>query len=183
MHQAETRQAQQDSIQMLEKAHIVLTAAEKKQVEVCDYNLGQLRTIGTQIVIYANTRRCCAKEIILFPNQICPEHIHPPIGNYPGKEETFRCRWGEVYLYVPGAPARKPKARVPVERRPHFRVWHEIRLKPGQQYTLREQTLHWFQAGPQGAIVSEFSTQSYDEQDVFTDPDIMRLTNLKKQSK
>ena len=183
MKPAEIRRAQKKTIQMLEKAHVVLTATEKKQVEVCDYNLGQLDTIGTQIVIYANTKRCCAKEIILFPYQICPEHIHPKIGNYPGKEETFRCRWGEVYLYVPGAPARKPKARVSAERRAHFRVWHEIILKPGQQYTLQEKTLHWFQAGPQGAVVSEFSTQSYDEKDIFSDPEITRLTNLEKHSK
>ena len=183
MHQAEIKKAQIKSIRMLEKAHVVLTAAEKKQVEVCDYNLGQLSVIGTQIVIYANTKRCCAKEIILFPYQICPEHIHPQLQNYPGKEETFRCRWGEVYLYVPGTPARKPKARIPAERRAHFRVWREIILKPGQQYTLLEKTLHWFQAGPQGAVVSEFSTQSYDDKDIFTDPEITRLTNLKRLSK
>jgi D-lyxose ketol-isomerase len=35
-------------------------------------------------------------------------------------------------------------------------------------------TLHWFQGGPQGAIVSEFSTRSRDEFDIFTDPDIRR---------
>ena len=31
-------------------------------------------------------------------------------------------------------------------------------------------TLHWFQAGDEGAIVSEFSTRSYDEFDIFTNP-------------
>jgi len=35
--------------------------------------------------------------------------------------------------------------------------------------------LHWFQAGPEGAIISEFSTQSHDETDIFTDPDIIRV--------
>jgi D-lyxose ketol-isomerase len=34
--------------------------------------------------------------------------------------------------------------------------------------------LHWFQAGPEGAVISEFSTQSRDEADVFTDPRIVR---------
>jgi D-lyxose ketol-isomerase len=57
-------------------------------------------------------------------------------------------------------------------------VWHEIVLKPGEQYTLREKTLHWFQAGPEGAIVSEFSTRSYDDRDIFSDPDIRRVSNL-----
>ncbi len=172
------REVQQRTIQMLEDAQIALTANEKQQIEVCDYNLGDVETIGTQIVIYVNTQRTCAKELILFPWQICPEHIHPQLGDYPGKEETFRCRRGEVYLYVPGEPVKNPKARIPEERRKHFRVWHEIVLRPGEQYTLKEQTLHWFQAGPAGAIVSEFSTPSFDDKDIFTDPDITRISNL-----
>lgn len=178
--EAEIREAQEESIAMLEQAGITLTEKEKANVEICDYNLGELDRIGTEIVIYVNTARCCAKEIILFPWQLCPEHLHPQIGDYPGKEETFRCRWGEVYLYVPGEPATDPLARVPEERRDHFTVWHEVVLRPGDQYTLSEQTKHWFQAGPEGAVVSEFSTQSYDGKDTFTDPDITRLSNLEQ---
>jgi D-lyxose ketol-isomerase len=53
-------------------------------------------------------------------------------------------------------------------------VWREVCLQPGEQYTLMPDTPHWFQAGPQGAIVSEFSTRSTDEHDVFTDPRIAR---------
>jgi D-lyxose ketol-isomerase len=163
---------------MLDRAGIVLSPAERLCVEVCDYNLGNLPSIGTEIVIYVNTERVCAKELVLFPWQICPEHIHPQLGSYPGKEETFRCRWGEVYLYVPGQPCPSPRARVPEQGRDHFRVWHEIVLRPGDQHTLREQTLHWFQAGPHGAIVSEFSTRSFDSQDIFTDPGIRRVSNI-----
>ena len=37
-------------------------------------------------------------------------------------------------------------------------------------------TLHWFQAVDEGAIVSEFSTRSRDEFDIFTDPRIRRAT-------
>lgn len=36
-------------------------------------------------------------------------------------------------------------------------------------------TRHWFKAGPQGAVVSEFSTENTDEYDIFTDPRIKRL--------
>ena len=36
-------------------------------------------------------------------------------------------------------------------------------------------TLHWFQAGPEGAVISEFSTRSFDEYDIFTDPRIQRI--------
>ena len=49
-------------------------------------------------------------------------------------------------------------------------------LQPGDQYTIPPDTLHWFQAGDQGAIVSEFSTQSRDDLDVFSDPRVRRTT-------
>jgi D-lyxose ketol-isomerase len=37
---------------------------------------------------------------------------------------------------------------------------------------------HWFQAGDEGAVVSEFSTHSTDENDIFTDPSIGRATKV-----
>jgi D-lyxose ketol-isomerase len=158
-----------------EKAGIVLNDDEKARLEVADFGLENLEQIGLQITTYINTDRCCAKELVLFPWQICPEHRHPAIGNSSGKEETFRCRWGEVYLYVEGPPAPDPKAKVPQDRNNHLSVWNEIVLLPGDQYTLQPNTLHWFQGGPEGAVVSEFSTASVDEEDVFTDPDIARI--------
>ena len=69
---------------------------------------------------------------------------------------------------------RKPKAIIPKARKEHFTVLHEVVLMPGDQYTLPPNTLHWFQAGPRGAVVSEFSTSSDDASDIFTDPLINR---------
>ena len=78
----------------------------------------------------------CAKELVLFPRQTCPEHRHPPVAGEPGKEETFRCRWGQVFLYIPGEPAANPKAKPPKGREDTYTVWHEVVLNPGDQYTL-----------------------------------------------
>ena len=50
----------------------------------------------------------------------------------------------------------------------------ELVLRPGDQHTIPPDTLHSFRAGDEGAIVSEFSTQSRDESDVFSDPRIVR---------
>ncbi len=172
----QVEQAQKRALEFLDRACIAVTEEEKRRIEVADFGLGRLEEIGLELLVYVNTDRVCAKELVLFPWQICPEHKHPPVLGEPGKEETFRCRWGEVYLYVPGEPAAEPRARVPEDRKRWFTVWHEIVLKPGDQYTLPPNTLHWFQAGPEGAIVSEFSTTSRDEYDVFTDPDIQRET-------
>ncbi|MBC7765257.1 MAG: D-lyxose/D-mannose family sugar isomerase [Hyphomonadaceae bacterium] len=167
--------ARKRAISFLEKAHIVLTEKEKDEMEVADFGLNELEQTGLQLVVYCNTERCCAKEIILFPKQTCPEHRHPAIEVEAGKEETFRCRWGTVYLYVEGERTAQPKATPPVGRKSFYTVWHEIILNPGEQYTLFPNTLHWFQAGQEGAVISEFSTKSRDELDVFTDPYIKRV--------
>jgi D-lyxose ketol-isomerase len=139
---------------MLAEAGIVLTPAERDAIEIADFGLGDLDRYGLQIVVYVNTERVCAKELVMFPRQTCPEHRHPPVGDDPGKEETFRCRTGLVHLHVDGHG--------------------EIVLRPGEQFTIPPDTLHWFQAGDEGAVVSEFSTRSRDETDVFTDPRIVR---------
>jgi len=168
--------AQERARKFFAQANIVLTDDEGKQIEIADFGLGILETIGLALVVYVNTERVCAKELVLFPRQTCPEHRHPPIGNAPGKEETFRCRWGTVYLYVTGEHTAHPAAQLPQGKEATFTVWHEVILHPGQQYTILPDTLHWFQAGDEGAVVSEFSTRSRDEYDIFTDQGIQRAT-------
>ena len=151
MNNAEARER---AAAMLVEAGIVLTPQERERIEIADFGLGRLEEVGLQIVVYVNTDRVCAKELVLFPHQRCPEHRHPPFEDQPGKEETFRVRRGAVRLHVEGAG--------------------DIELGPGEQYTIPPNTLHWFEARDEGAIVSEFSTTSRDALDVFTDPGIMR---------
>ena len=170
--------AQKRALEYFDKAGIVLTEEEKKNIEVADLGLGRLEELGLELLTYINTERCCAKELILFPRQTCPEHRHPSVKGESGKEETFRCRYGKVYLYVPGDPTPSPKALIPEDKKDTFTVWHEIELDPGEQYTLAPDTLHWFQAGDEGAVISEFSTTSRDEIDIFTDPEIARITEI-----
>jgi D-lyxose ketol-isomerase len=147
-------EARERAAAMLDEAGIVLTPHEREQIEIADFGLGRLDEIGLQIVVYVNTDRVCAKELVLFPHQRCPEHRHPPVEGQPGKEETFRVRRGAVHLHVEGAD--------------------EIVLEPGDQYTIPPNTRHSFEAGDEGAIVSEFSTRSRDALDVFTDPRVVR---------
>ena len=174
--QQQLRDARARTRGYLERAGIVLTLDESENIEVADFGLGELETTGLALVVYVNTERVCAKELVLFPRQTCPEHRHPPVEDTPGKEETFRCRWGLVYLYVEGAVTNNPAAKLPRGREHTYTVWHEVVLLPGQQYTIPPDTWHWFQAGDEGAIVSEFSTRSRDEFDIFTDPEIRRAT-------
>lgn len=172
MKRSEIITAQKRAIEMLSRAGIAITEEEARNLEVADFGLERLEAEGLEIITYANNDRYCGKELMLFPHQTCPEHKHPPVMGRPGKQETFRCRKGEVYLYVPGERTEQMKATIPSE---YYTVFHEIILKPGEQYTLTPETLHWFQAGSEGAIVSEFSSPSVDEADIFTDPNIKRI--------
>jgi D-lyxose ketol-isomerase len=149
----EQREAQAYAAEQLAAAGVVLTDADRDSIEVADFGLGRLRDIGLMVLVYVNTDRYCAKELVLYPAQTCPEHRHPPFDGTPGKEETFRCRSGLVRLYLDD---------------------EEIVLRPGEQRTIPPDTLHWFQAGDEGAVVSEFSSASRDDLDVFTDPEIRR---------
>ena len=153
----EHREAQAYAAEQLAAAGIELTTSEHEQVEVADFGLGRLREIGLQLLVYVNTDRYCAKELVLYPGQTCPEHRHPPFDGTPGKEETFRCRRGTVVLNVEG---------------------ETIMLGPGDQYTIPPDTRHWFKAGAELAVVSEFSSTSRDDLDIFTDPAIRRAPEL-----
>ena len=171
--------AQKKALDYFRKAGIVLTEKEEKAIEVADFGLGDLKNIGLELLVYVNTERVCAKELVLFPRQTCPEHRHPGRGSLPGKEETFRCRMGKVYLYLPGETLGSPEIGGLEKYADSFTVFHEIELNPGEQYTLPPDTLHWFRAGDEGAVVSEFSTTSTDDADIFTDQAINRFTKLK----
>ncbi|MCJ7680866.1 MAG: D-lyxose/D-mannose family sugar isomerase [Candidatus Aminicenantes bacterium] len=162
--------------QLLDSAGIVITPEEKRGMEIADAGLDDMERIGLQVVVYENNDRYCAKEIILLPRQMFPEHRHPPIDDWNiGKQETFRCRWGTLYLYVEGDPTTEPKARVPGTYAPYLTAWKEVVLRPGEQCTLPPDTRHWFQSGNEGCVVSEFSSASLDETDVFTDPRVKRI--------
>lgn len=167
-------EAQRRALEFLNRAGIRLTEKERQSIEIADFGLGRLDETGLELVTYVNTKRYCAKELVLFPGQTCPEHLHPSIGSDPGKTETFRCRLGTVFLYVDGPPSSKIQARPPQGDENWYTVFHEVRLSPGDQFTIAAGTRHWFQAGPEGAVVSEFSSTSRDESDVFTDPRIRR---------
>lgn len=166
---------QRKTAQQLFRANIVLTDQEVEHIEVVDFGLNKLEKLGLELITYINTERVCAKELVLFPFQTCPEHLHPDTPYGQGKEETFRCRSGLVYLYVEGENKNPINGIIPETT---VTVFHEIILTPGMQYTIYPNTKHWFQAGLEGAIVSEFSTRSTDEYDVFTDERIIRAVKI-----
>lgn len=177
LSRAHVEMARQQAAAMLRDNGVILTPEEEATIEIADFGLGELDRQGLQLVTYVNNERYCAKELVLFPHQTCPQHRHPPINGRPGKQETFRCRYGLVFLYVEGDASPHPTCLPPCGSREAYTVRHEIRLGPGEQYTILPDTWHWFQAGDDGAIVSEFSSTSTDEADIFLDPRVVRTPN------
>ena len=172
------KELQNTTLEYFKKANICITEEEKSNIQLSDFGLDDIYKTGLQLIVYVNTQRVCSKEMVLLPHQTCPQHTHPNIGSNLGKEETFRCRWGKVYLYVAGDATKSPKCKAVKGKEDYYTVWHEVALNPGEQYTIVPNTLHWFQSGDEGAVVSEFSTSSTDELDIFTDPAIIRATKL-----
>lgn len=170
----QVEEARSRALAYLMKAGIILTPQEQESIAILDFGLNDPERIGAQVVTYISNERYCAKELVLFPHQILPEHWHPsPVEGHPGKLETYRCRWGLVYLYVEGEVTPNPYGKPPEDRQA-FTAWHQVVLRVGQQYTVGPNTRHWMQAGGQGAVISEFSSPCRDEQDLFTDPRVNR---------
>ena len=161
---------------MINKAGVPVRPEERDRIEVADLGLGELQQSGLMIMTLLATQELAIKLIALYPWQACPQHRHPVVGDYPGKEETFRGLMGEVYLYVPGEPTPNPRARLPEHRYPHYSVWHEVVLGPGDQHYSPPNEWHWFQAGPEGAVMWSWSSRPSDYQDDFSDPEVTRRT-------
>lgn len=159
------------TLALLMKAGIILTPAEQETIGVYDFGLNYAACMGVQSVTYVNDPHFSARELVLFPHQICPEHSHHGgREGTGGRQETLRCRWGIVYLYVEGEPTPNPYGMPPDDRRA-FTARHQVVLRPGQQYTVAPDTRHWLQAGAQGAVVTELSSGHGGT--VYTDPRVV----------
>jgi len=176
---AEYLEARERASELFRLAGIVLRPDELEHIEVVDLGLGELEQTGLQILTLLETEDLGVKVLALFPNQTFAQHRHPPVGDYPGKEETLRTQLGELYLYLPGEPTPDSRACSPAHRAHTYTVWHETILRPGDQVTCAPDTPHWFQAGPEGAVVWSFSSRPTDVQDVFTDREVKRQTVIR----
>ena len=64
--------------EFLAQAHIAVTPEEVAEIEIADFGLSDVEHIGLEILVYMNSPRYCAKELVLFPGQTCPMYVSPP---------------------------------------------------------------------------------------------------------
>ena len=121
--------ARERAATLLREAGIALTRSEAAEIEVADFGLSRLEETGLEVVVYVNTDRVCAKELVMFPRQLCPEHRHPPFDGTPGQGGDLPLPQRASSTSTPRASRRaRPAARVPADG--VFTVWHEIVLAP-----------------------------------------------------
>jgi D-lyxose ketol-isomerase len=171
----EVESARARAARMIDVAGIPIRAEEIQRIEVADFGLGNLEVEGAQILTLFQSMRFGVKLIVMFPGQTLPEHWHPPVGDDPGKEEVIRVYWGRFSICTPGGDGMS-RARPPQGKDSVYTCRNELIMAPGDQLLIEPGTKHWFQAGPEGAVVGSYSSVARDAHDLFTDPNVVRGT-------
>jgi len=148
-----------------------------KTLFVTDFGLGQFLDVGLGIQMWVNDQKAnyTSLDMCLLPNQMIPEHWHVAVEaeKIPAKMESWLVRYGVSYTYGEGPATSKIGVTIHESQKPFVTVLHETRLGVGQVTGISKPLeKHWQQAGPEGAVVSEFSTYHSGAAVRFTDPKI-----------
>ncbi len=139
---------------------------------VTDFSLGRFTDVGLAAIIWWGDEKhnFTGLDAFLLPGQIIPEHWHVKVRDIPEKMEAWLVRSGEIYAYAEGAPTPNMRAKLTDADAAHITVKNERILRVGEIAGIsRPLEKHWMQAGPQGAIFTEFSTFHTGEAVKFTD--------------
>jgi D-lyxose ketol-isomerase len=170
----EQRAARQYAAEQLAAAGIVLTKAERDAIEIADFGLSRLQESGLLVLVYVDTGRYCARGSSSTPARRARSTVTHRSTTVPSRNRRSAAGVGSC-AYVEGEPSAEPACTAPAPQG-LYTAGHEIRLEPVDRYTIPPNTLHWFQSGPEGAVVTEFSSASRDELDVFSDPAVRGAT-------
>ena len=174
---SQVQSAQERAAQMLAQAGITITPEERRNIEVAEFGLGELEKTGLELVVYINTERYCAKELVLFPARPAPSIAIRRL-------QAALARWkpsaaaGDMYGYM---WLEHPPLSSMATHRGKRSLLHRL----PRDRALSRRTVHHLARYPalvpgrgEGAIVSEFSSPSHDESDFFTDPRIRRIPEI-----
>ncbi len=146
---------------LLKRHGYPVNAAIKAKIWVTDFALGRFAEVGLGGIVWHGDEQhnYSGLDAFLLPGQIIPEHWHVKLGKIPAKMEAWLVRSGVIYAYAEGAPTRKMKAKLSAVDATNVTSKCERVLRVGEIASLsRPLEKHWMQAGPQGAIFTEFST-------------------------
>lgn len=152
-----------------------VNAAIKSKLWVTDFGLGRFTAVGLGVIVWHGDEKYnySGLDAFLLPRQIIPEHWHVKLAKIPAKMEAWLVRSGEIYAYAEGAPTPKIKAKPTETDAANLTVRRERILRVGDIAGIsRPLEKHWMQAGPRGAIFTEFSTFHSGAAVKFTDPKV-----------
>ncbi len=158
----------------IESAGIQLSRKEQQSIEVLDFGLSHIEIEGAQIATLVATEKVALKVIALKPYQIEPEHWHPPVDAYVGKEETLRCISGKVIVGISGEDSSEEEVYLPTENREYYTCRKIVVLYPGEQILFKPGEKHWFRAWDEATTLFSISSTAIDVKDQFTNPNIIR---------
>lgn len=157
----------------LEETGIFITQKEYDEMDVADFGHNNCLVEGGQMVTFFCTSRVSAKMLVMLPGQTLPQHWH--LSENYGKEETLRVASGTLYMYREGEDNMRFGV-IPEGHEQYYTCRNELVMKATDQITFMPGEKHWFQGGPEGAVVYSFANCAIDGLDPFEDPTIVRLT-------
>ena len=160
---------QEEYLNLFNRSGFPVTDAEWEALEISDFGLGNLRSEGFAFIDILRSPRLRITMIALLPNQTLPQHVHPPYEDEPGKEETLRVLSGQTKVYIRGE-ATTSGMLIPEGKAPFYTARQEIRLNPGEQYTVPPGIEHWFQGGQEGSVNICFQNRVDETKNRFWDP-------------
>jgi D-lyxose ketol-isomerase len=164
--------AQRVYLDFLKQAGYPVNDTIAKKLFVTDFGLGRFTEVGLGVIVWWGDEKYnySGLDAFLLPGQVIPEHWHVKTKEIPEKMEAWLVRYGEVYAYAEGAPTPQMKAKLSAADAANITMKHERILRVGDiagiSHPLEK---HWMQAGPEGAIFTEFSTFHAGEAVKFTD--------------
>lgn len=174
---AEVSEAKIKAGKMIEEAGIKFTDKELDGMDVADFGLGRLAVEGAQILSLFETEKVACRVIALFRGQTEPEHWHKGNGDIPGKEETLRVISGKLRVCIEGMDNVEVDC-IPSGKERYYTCRHEIILNPCENMTLLPGMKHWFQGLEDGCVFYTMSTAAKDTSDPFSDPEVVRKTQI-----
>lgn len=162
-------------LDLLRQAGYPVNDAIAGKLWISDLGLGNFAETGFGAIVWwgDEAHNFSGLDAFLLPGQTIPEHWHVAIRDLPAKMEAWLVRYGEVYAYGEGEPTPAMKASLSPAAAAQVTARRERILAVGDIAGLsRPLERHWMQAGPQGAIITEFCTFHAGEAVRFTDAKI-----------
>jgi len=139
-----------------------------------DFGLGKFTEIGMAGILWVNMKEdnYFGHEIYLLPGQNIPEHKHVKTPDAAPKLEGWHVRYGWIYTFGEGDPTPGVEDHIPPSHKEYAKVRNMKKVMPGEVDTLGgPEQWHFMQAGPEGAIVTEYATYHDGNALRFSHPD------------